>query len=139
MFSRGHLLSGTPELHVPDMYDHDSMQDYLLLVLPSSVYFQRRVTKLVVEIVMNIERQALRKDPAARNAALGPMVGQGFIDLMELQTSCPGDIGAILFLFIYSSNDLRPLLPSRFKFINSMSPFPTTIVNDQFYGSRNNV
>ncbi len=92
-FDRAHMLTGTPGLHVTDMYDYDDMQDYISSVLPPSVYFQRKLSKTYVESILDIERRALKKNVTRRNAILGPMIDEAFLDLMELQNECPGDLG----------------------------------------------
>ncbi|EXJ80927.1 hypothetical protein A1O3_07215 [Capronia epimyces CBS 606.96] len=89
---------GLPPLVMSDTYSHEGYKEDPLTALPPSLVFQRRLSQLHSEAILEIEHVALSQTPEVRNVTLGPTVNNVLSKLSTLAVDCPSKIDRYLLL-----------------------------------------
>jgi transcriptional regulatory protein LEU3 len=83
---------GMPPVYIPDNYDHDSQQAQSVYALPPALRFQKTLSRILTESILELERYALSKVMQQRAAVLNPIIDAASLSLAELEPECPTQI-----------------------------------------------
>ncbi|ETN39952.1 uncharacterized protein HMPREF1541_06179 [Cyphellophora europaea CBS 101466] len=83
---------GVPPMYIPDNYDHESHQAQSIYALPPALRFQKTLSRILTESILELERYALSKAMPHRAAVLNPIIDAASLSLAELEPECPGEI-----------------------------------------------
>lgn len=83
---------GMPPVYIPDNYDHDSQQAQSIYALPPALRFQKTLSRILTESILELERYALSKVMQQRAAVLNPIIDAASVSLSQLEPECPTEI-----------------------------------------------
>jgi transcriptional regulatory protein LEU3 len=75
-----------PPIYIPD--DHDYCQSQSILPLPPTLRFQKTLSRILTESILELERYALSKAIPHRAALLNPIIEATSLSLAELDPEC---------------------------------------------------
>jgi transcriptional regulatory protein LEU3 len=75
-----------PPVYIPD--DHDYCQSQSILALPPTLRFQKTLSRILTESILELERYALSKAIPHRAALLNPIISATSLSLAELEPEC---------------------------------------------------
>lgn len=84
---------GVPPLSIPDNYDHEYCQAFAFNALPQSIRFQKALSQLQTDVILEIERYALCKRPEHRAPALIPMIDNAVLQFAQLASEATSAVG----------------------------------------------
>ncbi|KPI34453.1 Regulatory protein LEU3 [Cyphellophora attinorum] len=83
---------GVPPVYIPDNYDHSYCQAQSLNALQPALRFQKTLSRILTESILELERYALSKPMAQRGPVLNPFIDAASLTLADLEPECPADI-----------------------------------------------
>ena len=88
--------TGIPPPLVPDTYSRDPLGTEEDNALPTSVTFEKALSAVQTEGVMQLERNSLATPPNQRALVLNPLIESIAEQLLELSVQSPSDVGEYL-------------------------------------------
>lgn len=83
---------GVPPVYIPDNYDHGYCQAESIHALPPALRFQKTLSRILSDSILELERYALSKPMSQRGPVLNPIIDAASLTLAELEPECPGEI-----------------------------------------------
>lgn len=77
---------------IPDSFDSDDARAQTVYSLPPAIRFQKTLSRILTESILELEKYALSKPLEQRAAALNPLIDAALLSLGELQNECPSPV-----------------------------------------------
>ena len=92
------IITGIPPTYIPDTYDHDCNRVEVATALSPQIRFLKELTRLHVEAILNIERNALSKIPDTKALLLDSTIDAALLSLSRLESQISEKLGSYCIL-----------------------------------------